>query len=149
MRWLQTPARLGMIRTSMILLVLLASLPQLLCCCNVSWGASGLFGRPSLCGGHEVRPQHCCCCKPAENDLASTAQRETEECRCTFSVVNPPPMAGHEKPALEIGFFVPLTVSFASITSVVDHSTLPVRCDGWPPSLSPPDRCALFQIWRA
>src|SRR5687768_10903790 len=81
------------VHAGMIVLALMASLPEVVCCCDVSWGPGGLLGGKSLCQQRCTAAKSCCHEHarhegPSEEECGS----RDSDCDCTFSIVNPSPI---------------------------------------------------------
>lgn len=140
---------------SAIALVLLASLPQVVCCCNVSWGPAGLLSRLADYPELPAATTSCCDCHaPTPPADASVPQQVCDKGHCTYSAVDPLPMsvrvtvdradadwddAGHSEylAAAPIG---PANRASAGESATMDGLGCPV--------LTPLSRCALLQTWR-
>jgi hypothetical protein len=76
----------------MIVLVLMASLPELVCCCDVSWGPGGLLGAKAACKQKCSAKSHCCCDPGGSENGAPQHGAAVQGCRCRFSRVSPAPV---------------------------------------------------------
>jgi hypothetical protein len=129
----------------MIMLALMASLPEVVCCCNVSWGPGGLLGGKALCQQRGVAAKSCCH-QHATHDESS--ESNCQDCHCTFSIVSPAPIT--VPPSVELdqaqvaaaillhGWSCAAPDLLAKIGPAVD--------DAGPP-LTSVRRCALRQTW--
>lgn len=137
------------LRASLIPLLLLASVPEARCCCDLSWGPAGLFSNRMDCAATPKVQPACDCCRSRESEEGS---RPVDGCRdqdshCSFTVVSPAPMAvayGWDvapDPFLEAGIQVPaIFVSGA-------HWVAWEAGDSADSALTPTQRCALLQHW--
>src|SRR5688572_12678876 len=105
-----------------IALVLLASLPEVFCCCDISWGPGGLFGSAALCKLAAPAPDCSCCCDTAEcpqvTDVPQSAEGnlcQDQKCQCRFSLVNPAPMVS--SPSMECEH--PTTMAVWDVATIV------------------------------
>ena len=140
------------ITASSILLVAGASLPDVVCCCNVSWGPGGLLGKSGQC------EEGCCAASSQQRSGCEQEEQESQpsnvpecsakHCHCTFSLVAPRPMAGSQTVHLEQSPAV-LPIAGAcrlGAISVTANQTF-IELAGF--SLTPRERCALLQTWQA
>jgi len=138
-----------MLRFGLIALILLASVPEVRCCCDVSWGPAGLFGSSSFCAPNSTAQPECgCCCAskpeeqaPPENGCGS------EDCDCSFTWVSPSAMAAG--PSVESAQAPSVEAwSQASPSTILDaplaHLDLLEPLDS---ALMPAQRRALLQTW--
>lgn len=136
--------------TSMILLVLMASLPQVVCCCNVSWGPIGIFGGESLCKASGTA--QCCCCQhesPARSEKCSrTTQWTAEKCDCTFHLASPNPITVDQP--VSVCMTVPAAQPTLLVADTMQSSqyTLDTRsAEAGRQFLTAVSRCAFMQSW--
>jgi hypothetical protein len=142
---------------SSILLVGGASLPEVICCCNISWGPGGLLGNSNKCVmdcSSDATLGSCCCHDSAceSKDRSTLAECSGSHCECSFSLASPPPMTGSYGASLDIGnrtLSASLGAWFslqelAGIFSAESHLRVRTGC-----ILTPGARCALFQSWLA
>jgi hypothetical protein len=142
---------------SCILLVLAASLPEVICCCDISWGPGGLLGnsRECLmdCCGEITSEGSCCDDSECEaKDEMVLADGSGSICNCSFSLVPPPPMTGSDAVSVDTG-----DAKLLGVPSTFFDSQAPATIPGAEPLhslpapfiLTPGSRCALLQSWRA
>ena len=136
-----------------ILLVGGASLPEVVCCCNVSWGPGGLLGSGAECGepGARVAGPKCPRCRSnaAAGEPTAMPQYTGKKCECRITLVTPAPM------------LVPVNIHVEQVGAgecclqwhlpLVLVSNLSGTSGFEPPgdSLTPGARCAVLQNWRA
>lgn len=136
--------------TSAIALVLLATLPEVICCCDISWGPGGLVGNAVPCREMAKSARSCCCCPNEQRDEGDCPLENSEESSpCTFSCVSPPPMNHSEvvdgDHALTLLYF--RTTYFVRLTDAGQPAPIS-HLDWRPPAPAPGAHCALLQIWR-
>ncbi|MBC7853921.1 MAG: hypothetical protein IAF94_10825 [Pirellulaceae bacterium] len=137
------------LRAGLILLILLASVPEVRCCCDVSWGPAGINGNSALCCAiSNPQPHADCCCSPEREEGVPPADGcKGEDCDGCLTVIYPAPMAAG--PNMES-----VATPFAEAWSLASSATIvapPLAASGLvetPDSvLMPAQRCALFQTW--
>jgi hypothetical protein len=133
------------------LLVLLASLPEVVCCCDISWGPAGLLGQAACCEQQESPSASCCCCKPACEPAESTGLLTggSKDCACRLSYLTPSPMNGSPAVAVEFDLaWTPLDFICLPTTGDSLHGSRQHE-EQHPPPLTSLSRCALLQTWLA
>lgn len=142
--------------TSMAMLVVLASLPQLVCCCNLSWGPIGLLNRSTeVCQSMCSQSTCDCCCEHKKDQArrqttdedATQPELSGKERVCTFHLVSPLPMSP-DQPVVVL----PLLAAAVSITPFVDVDPFDATRGVLDESrnnlcLTAASRCALIQSW--
>jgi hypothetical protein len=142
-----------LLSTSMMVLVLLASLPEVVCCCNVSWGPLGFLSSTSASKRDCSSSKSCCCCRKAAQEQTAhggaSLERGPETCSCTFHLSRPRPMSADSQPVavMDVGAMdlcnavPPITdLDFGGIR--VEPTSAASR------HLTAASRCALIQSWR-
>lgn len=145
------PAILQTSSAAAMVLVLLGSLPQVTCCCHISWGPAGLFGGLVTCQEVAAAPKSCCCCQATEGCEESTSSPTDADgkCRCTLSSVIPAPMNGAKALHVEGGSDLALAApTLPAVTVGACGAASGSSAFHWRPPITPPARCALFQTWR-
>lgn len=137
------------LRAGLIGLILLASVPEVRCCCDVSWGPAGLFGNRALCAPNSSsQPLPDCCCSHVPEESSPPADGfGGQDCHCRFTVVSPSAMAAGPSadsaraPTLEAW-------SQASPSTILGMQHVALDLVEQPDSvLMPSQRCALLQTW--
>jgi hypothetical protein len=132
-------------------LLALSSLPQLVCSCDISWGPGGFFGSHRLCDGDAgAGTRKCGCCGRSHaqrKESLDSDKRSAEDCDCGFKIVRSPAMQGPG--GMERLPCVDVAECFAAAEAAADDDAcFSNSCLRPAPSLTPRERCALFQIWR-
>jgi hypothetical protein len=139
------------IALSCVVLLAGASSPELVCCCDISWGPAGLIGCHQLCKERCGKSgDKCCCTEQSRETDSSTDSNECgrKDCECKFTVVGPPPMVGTDTVKVDMTLSgVPPINLFASQRQVITPVCRRFECPGF--FLMPVDRCALLQTWLA
>ncbi len=137
------------LRAGLIALILLASVPEVRCCCDVSWGPAGLFGNRARCVAHTSSQPVCDCCHRERQDESPPADGfGSQDCPCRFTVVNPSAMAAGpsadsaQAPILEAWNQASTASSFVG-ANLAARDFVERPCS----ALTPVKRCALFQTW--
>ena len=148
----------------MIPLILLASVPEVFCCCNISWGPGGISGSPALCltsGSCQSSDPHCdCCCQTTHEATGSSVgtivsqatvdQCSQQTCRCSFSLVSPDPIWRQSADELDLPV---LAIDWTELLHFNCAAKQPPVSRDWSEPdgfvLTPQLRCALFQTWQA
>jgi hypothetical protein len=134
-------------------LLAVSSLPQLVCCCDVCWGPGGLFGNPRLCQGSGTieRAPKCSCCEPSgaqQGEPSGAEECSAERCNCSFSLLRPPPINGPS--GVETLTLASLTAPLSVFEAAPPSQSLAHQSvDRSAYSLTPGQRCALYQTWRS
>lgn len=138
-----------------VLLALVASLPSVVCCCNISWGPGGFLGADIRCKDDcdaMTSEASCCCCvehaTQQVDDSPTIPRWSSTSGNCQFSFVAPPPMFVSDAAPIEA------TVDhlpYGAWTQAVDDINrlaldyVDMRCDH---TLTPSALCALLQTWQ-
>lgn len=139
------------IRTGLIALILLATIPEVRCCCDVSWGPAGLFASRVRCGiASSLEPKPDCCCCPEQEEGTSPAEEcSDQDCHCRHFLVGPSPMTAGPgavsapAPGMEVW-------SRVSAAPILSPPLAAREVDEQPDSaLTPVQRCAHLQRWLA
>ena len=132
---------------SMIALALMAALPELVCCCDVSWGPGGLLGSEALC--QETRSgSSCCCCDLGDSQQDEPQdERAAESCRCTFTAVSPAPITHDRDYDLDLSQCYAAVWSADLVAADEPLSTTTRLAAPASPPLTSAHRCALRQTW--
>ena len=138
------------LRTGLVALILLASVPEVRCCCDVSWGPAGLFGNSARCVPNSTAqplPDCCCAHEPEEKSSPPADGFGGQDCHCRFTVVSPSAMSvgpsadSAKSPTMEAW-------SQASPSTTLDTPLIALDLAQQPDSaLMPSQRCALLQTW--
>jgi hypothetical protein len=135
------------LRLGLVALILLASVPEVRCCCDVSWGPAGLFGSSALCAPSSTAQPRCNCCPQPEEQAPPEGGCGSGDCACSFTWVSPPAMAAGpsvesvQAPTLKAWIHAsPLTIAGIHLA----HLDLVEQSDS---ALMPSQRCALLQTW--
>lgn len=137
------------LRASLIPLLLLASVPEARCCCNLSWGPAGLLSNRMDCFATPKAQPACDCCRARElGDNSPPVDGYCDlDCRCSITVVSPAPMAvapgldATVHPFLEAGIHAPKVFVSGMPSFALEGG------DSADSVLTPMERCALFQNW--
>lgn len=131
----------------MIVLALMASLPEVVCCCDVSWGPGGLLGGKALCR-ERCSAAKGCCQQHANHEGQPECDCPDSDCDCTFSVITPAPIAVAQSVELNQAEVVDaiLLPGWTSDAAEVLTDARPTVDDAVPP-LTPVGRCAFLQTW--
>jgi hypothetical protein len=137
------------LRAGLIPLLLLASVPEARCCCDLSWGPVGLLSNRMDCAATPKVQPACDCCRSREFEEGSPPVDgcRDQDCRCSFTVVSPAPIAvapgldAAADPFLEAGIQAP-AVFISSTPSATWEAG-----DSSDSALTPTQRCALLQNW--
>jgi hypothetical protein len=135
------------VHAGMIVLALLASLPEVVCCCDVSWGPGGLLGGKALCQDACAAGQTCCQ-QHSSHESQSKFGCQASDCDCTFSIVSPAPITvtqSVEFDQLEVVDAIPLPGCPSGAPELLTQAR-PAVDDAGPP-LTPVRRCAFLQTW--
>jgi hypothetical protein len=135
----------------MMVLVLLASLPEVVCCCGLSYGFGGLFGHDTKCQASAATKKACTCC--AKKHLPSAEQDSVcgdRECGCKFYLATSAPMVDSRHIDVDLTMLFVLFDSGLSSSVEADRdgplaqqiAELPATSSG---ALS---RCARLQSWQ-
>lgn len=137
------------VRAGLVGLLLLASVPEVRCCCDISWGAAGLFGSTAQCPERAAAPKPCCCPQQEESGDSPSTGCQDGNCDCSFCLVNPQPIVcaqgADSAPARSVDAWSLPSASLFFAENTAGHGSAAVR----PPSLTPLERCAFLQTWRA
>ena len=83
------------LRACCALLVAVAVVPEVRCCCNLSWGPAGL-GHPQCPMEAAAKPKCTCCCRKSESTSLpahGVAAVPADSCECQFHVVASAPQS--------------------------------------------------------
>jgi hypothetical protein len=130
----------------MIVLALMASLPEVVCCCEVSWGHGGLLGSKALCRQPYAVATRCCCDSCGQGGQDSNCV--DSGCDCKFSLVSPAPIAESRDVELDQPHLVDALLPPACVTAEARLASVDVEVDHTPPPLKSARRCAMLQTWR-
>jgi hypothetical protein len=139
------------VRAGLVVLILLASVPEVRCCCDVSWGPAGLVGNRALCSANLNSQPHsdCCCVHEQEKSAPPGDGCRDEDCDCQFTVVCPAPMAvGSHSDAVP----APCREVWNQVSPslILGPRFVSRNVDEQPDSVPrPAERCALLQRWLA
>jgi hypothetical protein len=130
----------------MIVLALMASLPEVVCCCDVSWGPGGLLGGKSLCQ-ERCSAAKTCCSEHATREGQPKCDAAGSDCGCTFAIVTPAPISVAPSVELDQAQLVDaILLGWTSAAVEILTGARPAVDDAAPP-LTPVRRCAFLQTW--
>ena len=136
-------------RAGMIVLALLASLPEVVCCCDVSWGPGGLLGGKARCS-ERCEPVKSCCHQQDRHEDASdeSCDYQDSKCRCSFTIISPAPISTTCGAELDqdLIFGAVLLPTWAEHCLALQPETVRQIPDAAPP-LASAQRCAFLQTW--
>jgi hypothetical protein len=139
-------------RLSLILLIAVASLPEVVCCCGLSYGVGGLFGHDAKCQASAATKKACSCCAkkqllPAEQDSVSSDRG----CGCKFYLATSAPMVDSRHIDVDLTMLVVPFDSVLSLRVNADVNGPRMRLVAEPPVTScsgARSRCARLQSWQ-
>jgi len=135
----------------MIVLIAVASLPEVICCCGLSYGLGGLFGHDTECQASAATRKVCSCCAkkcppPVDQDSVSGDRGGG----CKFYLATSAPMVDSRHIDVDLTILVVLFDSVPSSRVEADRDGPPVPSIAeflatYPGVLS---RCARLQSWQ-
>jgi hypothetical protein len=82
------------VHAGMIVLALMASLPKVVCCCNISWGPGGLLAGKAVCKECCVAAKSCCDQHLSSDNVAHNSSGcQASKGRCSFTILSPAPIS--------------------------------------------------------
>lgn len=141
----------GCAKLGLVLLLLIAAVPQVVCSCGMSWGPAGMFGSVDLCPAASARAEQeiCCCCKSDVEGSCDPSRIVGTDCECRFYFA---PITGNG-PAVPMPATGELVAErFVDAGDLSAIRTWSERVEWVRPDilcLTPMGRCALLQSWRA